>query len=117
MAEQCGWKYIRLGRWEGGKQRVGIKDPDGNMGGYTVYEEELPCVTFTEKDKGVAVSVIRAILLCRNHPDGKAVMCTASVKRKIRRTGQLDGPGDKVYRDISNKYLPEIRRILGTVKK
>ena len=42
MAEQCGWKYIRLGRWEGGKQRVGIKDPDGNMGGYTVYEEELP---------------------------------------------------------------------------
>lgn len=34
-----------------------------------------------------------------------------------RRTGQPDGPGDKVYRDISNKYLPEIRRILGTVKK
>lgn len=26
---------------------------------------------------------------------------------------QLDGPGDKVYRDVSNKYLPEIRRILG----
>lgn len=26
---------------------------------------------------------------------------------------QLDGPRDKVYRDISNKYLPEIRRILG----
>ena len=63
MAEQCGWKYIRLGRWEGGKQRVGIKDPDGNMSGYTVYEEELPCVTFTEKDKGVAVSVIRSILI------------------------------------------------------
>lgn len=34
-----------------------------------------------------------------------------------RKKGQLDGPGDKVYRDISNKYLPEIRRILGTVKK
>ena len=34
-----------------------------------------------------------------------------------RRKEQLDGPGDKVYRDISNKYLPEIRRILGTVKK
>ncbi|MDE7310122.1 MAG: hypothetical protein K2N87_00610 [Eubacterium sp.] len=34
-----------------------------------------------------------------------------------RRKGQLDGPTDKVYRDISNKYLPEIRRILGTVKK
>ena len=31
--------------------------------------------------------------------------------------GQLDGPRDKVYRDISSKYLPEIRRILGTVKK
>lgn len=26
---------------------------------------------------------------------------------------QLDGPGSKVYRDVSNKYLPEIRRILG----
>ena len=38
-------------------------------------------------------------------------------KMPERRTGQLDGPGDKVYRDISNKYLPEIRRILGTVKK
>lgn len=63
MAEQCRWKYIRLGRWEGGKQRVGIKDPDGNMSGYTVYEEELPCVTFTEKDKGVIVSVIRSILI------------------------------------------------------
>ncbi len=34
-----------------------------------------------------------------------------------RRKGQLDGPEDKVYRDISNKYLPEIRRILGTAKK
>ena len=34
-----------------------------------------------------------------------------------RRKEQLDGPRDKVYRDISNKYLPEIRRILGTVKK
>lgn len=34
-----------------------------------------------------------------------------------RRKGQLDGPRDKVYRDISIKYLPEIRRILGTVKK
>ena len=34
-----------------------------------------------------------------------------------RKKGQLDGLGDKVYRDISNKYLPEIRRILGTVKK
>lgn len=34
-----------------------------------------------------------------------------------RRKGQLDGPRDKVYRDISNKYLPEIRRILGTVKQ
>ena len=34
-----------------------------------------------------------------------------------RRKGQLDEPRDKVYRDISNKYLPEIRRILGTVKK
>lgn len=30
-----------------------------------------------------------------------------------RRNRQLDGPRDKVYRDISNKYLPEIRRILG----
>lgn len=29
----------------------------------------------------------------------------------------MDGPGDKVYRDISNKYLPEIRRILEIVKK
>ncbi len=29
----------------------------------------------------------------------------------------MDGPRSKVYRDISNKYLPEIRRILGTVKK
>ena len=34
-----------------------------------------------------------------------------------RRKGQLDEPEDKVYRDISNKYLPEIRRILGAVKK
>lgn len=34
-----------------------------------------------------------------------------------RRKGQLDRPRGKVYRDISNKYLPEIRRILGTVKK
>ena len=34
-----------------------------------------------------------------------------------RRKGQWDEPRDKVYRDISNKYLPEIRRILGTVKK
>ena len=34
-----------------------------------------------------------------------------------RRKEQLDGPRDKVYRDISNKYLPEIRRILGIVKK
>ena len=34
-----------------------------------------------------------------------------------RRKEQLDGPRDKVYRDISNKYLPEIRRILGTAKK
>lgn len=34
-----------------------------------------------------------------------------------RRKGQLDGPRDKVYRDVSNKYLPEIRRILGTAKK
>lgn len=34
-----------------------------------------------------------------------------------REKGQLDGPEDKVYRDISNRYLPEIRRILGTVKK
>ena len=34
-----------------------------------------------------------------------------------RRKGQLDRPEDKVYRDISNKYLPEIRRILGAVKK
>ncbi len=51
---------------------------------------------------------------------------TANMMREIeeelaklpeRRKGQLDGPGDKVYRDISNKYLPEIRRILGTVKK
>ena len=32
-----------------------------------------------------------------------------------RRKEQLDGPRDKVYRDISNKYLPEIRRILGIV--
>ena len=30
-----------------------------------------------------------------------------------RRKWQLDGPRDKVYRDIANKYLPEIRRILG----
>ena len=30
---------------------------------------------------------------------------------------QGDGAGDKVYRDISNKYLPEIRRVLGTVKQ
>ncbi len=63
MAKQCGWKYIRLGMWGGGKQRVGIKDPDGNMSGYTVYEGELPCITFTEKDKGVIVSVIRSILI------------------------------------------------------
>ena len=34
-----------------------------------------------------------------------------------REKRQLDGLGDKVYRDISNKYLPEIRRILGTAKK
>lgn len=27
---------------------------------------------------------------------------------------QLDGPRDKVYRDVANKYLPEIRRILGS---
>lgn len=27
---------------------------------------------------------------------------------------QLDGPRSKVYRDVSNKYLPEIRRILGS---
>lgn len=27
---------------------------------------------------------------------------------------QLDGPRSKIYRDISNKYLPEIRRILGS---
>ena len=27
-----------------------------------------------------------------------------------RRKEQLDGPGDKVYRDISNKYLPEIKK-------
>ena len=26
---------------------------------------------------------------------------------------QLHGPRDKVYRDISDKYLPEIKRILG----
>lgn len=26
---------------------------------------------------------------------------------------QLDGPRSKVYRDISNKYLPEIKRVLG----
>ena len=25
---------------------------------------------------------------------------------------QLDGPRSKVYRDVSNKYLPEIKRIL-----
>ncbi len=51
---------------------------------------------------------------------------TANMMREIeeelaklprRRKGQLDGSEDKVYRDISNKYLPEIRRILGTVKK
>lgn len=34
-----------------------------------------------------------------------------------RRKGQLDGPRDKVYRDVSDKYLPKIRRILGTAKK
>ena len=34
-----------------------------------------------------------------------------------RRKEHLDGPRDKVYRDVSNKYLPEIRRILGTAKK
>lgn len=85
MAEQCGWKYIRLGRWEGGKQRVGIKDPDGNMSGYTVYEEELPCVTFTEKDKGVAVSVIRAILIpVQESPGWKGgdVYCICKTKNK-----------------------------------
>ena len=27
---------------------------------------------------------------------------------------QLDGPASKIYRDISNKYLPEIRRILSS---
>lgn len=27
---------------------------------------------------------------------------------------QLDGDRSKVYRDISNKYLPEIRRILNS---
>lgn len=26
---------------------------------------------------------------------------------------QLDGPRSKVYRDISNKYLSEIKRVLG----
>ena len=31
-----------------------------------------------------------------------------------RKKGQLDGSRSKVYRDISNKYLPEIRRILGS---
>lgn len=25
---------------------------------------------------------------------------------------QLDGPRSKVYRDIANKYLPEIRKVL-----
>lgn len=36
---------------------MGIKAPDGNMSGYTVYEGELPSITFTEKDQGVIVSV------------------------------------------------------------
>lgn len=63
MAEQCGWKAIRLGIWGGGIQRVGVKDPEGNMSGYTVYEGELPSITFTEKDRGAIISVVRAILI------------------------------------------------------
>ncbi len=63
MAEQCGWKAIRLGIWGGGIQRVGIKDPEGNMSGYTVYDEKLPSITFTEKDRGAIISVVWAILI------------------------------------------------------
>ncbi len=29
-----------------------------------------------------------------------------------RKSGQLDGPRDKVYRAVADKYLPEIRKIL-----
>ena len=58
------------------------------------------------------------IILLSNQKKNKSVSCFSCLQTYYtRRKGQLDGPRDKVYRDISNKYLPEIRRILGTVKK
>ncbi|MCC3394857.1 hypothetical protein D4759_06725 [Clostridiales bacterium AHG0011] len=30
-----------------------------------------------------------------------------------RKKAQLDGPHDKVYRDVTKKYLPKIKEIIG----
>lgn len=68
MAEQCGWKYIRLSEWchydeYQSNQYIKTVDDKGEVLYSWVTEGNLPTVTFSEEDVGCIVRVTRAILI------------------------------------------------------
>lgn len=72
LAEQCGWKYIRLSKWchyngYQSNQYIKTMQSNGDIEYTWVTEGNLPTVTFTEEDAGCVIRLTRAILI----PDGE----------------------------------------------